>query len=217
MKDSRKVNFDTSVLLNYVYTKLLGEIEENKGSKELVEDSNIYKVIGGKVEGEFKRCCERRSDIYDDLLNWLEENPDLDIYEYDISQRDIQNSPNDTSHVRYDVQCGWSHEERRKQLSDFRRLSQNIGTLELEIINELIDDIYDKFVNEALESELNHLDIGHDAEVIIDAVEIHKRDSIDLLVAIDSDITQNAAKIKDSIKRAESSGLMLQIKEAKEI
>ncbi|WP_276302150.1 hypothetical protein [Halorussus lipolyticus] len=217
MSTSKEVNFDTSVLLNYVYAKLPGEIEEDKGSERLIENSDIYKVIGGKVSGEFERCCERRNKIYDDLLDWLEENPDLDIYDYDISQRDIQSSPNDTSHIRYDVQCGWGHEERRKQLSDFRRLSQNIETLQREIIESLIDKSYPESSNSKLKKELGDLDIDHDKDVIVDAVEIHKKDSIGILVAIDSDIVYNSDRINNRIQSIEGSKLKLQIMKADDV
>lgn len=217
MSTKKEVNFDTSVLLNYVYAKLPGEIEEDKGSKKLIEDPDIYKVIGGKVSSEFRACCERRSDIYDDLLEWLEENPDSDIYEYDISQRDVRNSPNDTSHVRYDVQCGWGHEERRKQLSDFRRLSQNIKAIQKEIKESLIDESYSRFSNKKLKDKLSDLDIKHDRDVIVDAVEIHRTDAIKFLIAIDSDIAHNSDKINRRIQDIEGGSLRLQIMEAENV
>ena len=217
MTATKKVNFDTSVLLNYIYAKLPGDIENDRGSEQLIEDPNVYKVIGGKVSSEFNACCERRKDIYNDLLDWLKENPDSDIYEYDIAKRDVQSSPNDSSHVRYDVQCGWGHEERRKQLADFRRLSQNLETIQKEIIESVIDQSYSRFSNDSLKKELDDLDIDHDKDVIVDAVEIHRRDAINILTAVDSDIAYNSEEINDRIQNVENSSLKLRIMNAEDM
>jgi hypothetical protein len=218
------INFDTSVLMDYVCiqldtavradNRLAGSASESNTTITLIESTDKQCVIGGKVESEFTRLCERHREIYSDLLKWLRNNPNSDIYEYDLTKRDVDYSENDLDHVRYDVQCGWGSDDRRKQLSDFRRLSQDIDTIYEEVIHHHLDEIYQQFSNGGLKRELTDLDLelGHDRDVIVDAVEINSRDGIRLLVATDSDHVNNAAEINECIETAESPALTLRIK-----
>lgn len=211
MCTDEEYNFDTSVLITYIDTKLPGEIRDNDHAASLLEDTSKHRVIGGKAEQELNACCDRREDIYDDLVEWLESNPQSNIFEYDVAARDVHASSNDTSHIRYDIQCGQDGEPRRKQLSDLRRLSQSIETVRRDLIRSVLDHIYPRFSNSDLEAALNDLDIGHDKHIIIDAVEVNRTDSIELLVAGDSDITDNDEEINSRIERVERSALRLKI------
>jgi hypothetical protein len=215
------INFDTSVLMDYVCLKLDAAVRENRLSEgvsddtaEILEDDNRQRVIGGKVEGEFIRLSDRHGAIYADLLQWLRENPDSDIYDYDVTARDVAHSENDVTHVRFDVQCGWESDERRKQLSDFRRLSQDIDTVAEHVLHNLLDEVYKQFSNNELKTELTDpsLDLDHDRDVIVDAVEINDRDGIDILVSADSDLADNESDINDRIERVESDDVVLRIR-----
>lgn len=217
MSSNGDANFDTSVLVNYVYTKLPGTIEEDNETVRLLEDSDLNRVIGGKAEGEFTSLCDRRENIYDDLLDWLDDHPDMNIFEYDIASRPVSASSNDTDHVRFDIQFGWDDESRRKQLSDFRRLSQGMDTIRRDIVRKFLDNIYPQFSNSGLEDELADLDLGHDTEIVIDAVEIHREDSIELLVGADGDLTANDTAINDRISSVEDESLELRILEPSNI
>lgn len=217
MSSNGDANFDTSVLVNYVYTKLPGTVEDDNESVRLLEDSGLNRVIGGKAKGEFTNLCDRREVIYDDLLDWLEDHPEFNIYEYDVSSRPVSASDNDTDHVRFDIQCGWGEEPRRKQLSDFRRLSQGIDTIRRDIIRKFLDGIYPQFSNSELSDELGDLDLGHDTQIVIDAVEIHREDSIDLLVGSDNDLTSNEIAINNRISSAEDQSLELRILEPSDV
>lgn len=209
-----EVNLDTSVLLNYIYANLPGEIEPDEGSVALIDSSDHYCVIGPSANDEFESLCERRFILYNDLLDWLEENPDESIYEYDPTKRGIRTSSNDIDHIRLDIQHGWGDESRRKQLSDIRRCQQEIGLFQELIPEELIDQIYsDLDTNEALFEALRGLDLGKDKHIVIEAVEIHRIDGIGRLVAIDSDITdpENIELINNRIVETESPSLILDI------
>lgn len=72
MSGATQLNLDSSVLINYMNSHLPGDLEEDEGSHRLIEDNSYYLVVGGKVKGEFEALCERRYDLYDDIVNFLE-------------------------------------------------------------------------------------------------------------------------------------------------
>lgn len=212
MNSKQEINLDTSILFNYIYSKLPGNIEEDQGSQRLLELSTFYCVIGPAANDEFDAACDRRFYLYDDLLDWLEENPNEDIYEYDPTDRDIRTSSNDLTHIRYDVQHEWATEPRRKQLSDIRRCKQDLGNFQELLPKELLDHLYKELPeNDDLLDALRNLDLKHDKKIIIDAVEIHREDEIDTLVALDSDITDvgQIEAINEAIQAVESDDLVL--------
>jgi hypothetical protein len=211
-----ELTLDTSVLFNFVYSKLQGEIEEDRGSQRLIETPSFYCVIGPKASGEFSSCCDRRLNLYDDLLNWLMDNPDSSIYDYDPTSRDVQTSSNDIDHIRLEIQHGWGDEPRRKQLSDLRRCMQDLGTFQESIPNLLLDNVYKELAdNEELHNALGGIGMHHDVEIVVDAVEIHREDGINTLVAVDSDITGNdqVEAINEAIQDIEGEDLVLSIQE----
>lgn len=213
MNDTTEINLDTSALLNFVYSKLPGDIEPDKGCQRLIETPSFYCVIGPKANGEFEACCERRYDLYEDLLDWLTENPDSSIYDYDPTQRDVRTSSNDIDHIRLEIQHGWASEPRRKQLSDLRRCKQDIGTFQERVLETLLDSIYEELDdNDELVDGLDGLGLNHDVDIIVDAVEICREDEIDILVAVDSDITEDEQieAVNGVIESIEGSHLLLE-------
>ncbi|WP_435076637.1 hypothetical protein [Halococcus sp. AFM35] len=214
MSGIQTLNLDTSVLFNYVYSKLPGDIETDRGSQRLLESSSFHCVIGPTANDEFDAACDRRFDLYDDLLDWLEGDPSEDIYEYDPTKRDIHTSSNDLTHIRYDVQHGWGTESRRKQLSDIRRCKQDIGNFQDQVPKQHLDYVYVNIAeNEELLNELSGLGLDHDKDIIVDAVEINREDSICVLMALDSDITddEQTEHINQVIRDVESESLVLTI------
>lgn len=204
---------DTSVLLNFIYTKLPGDIEEDQGSIRLLEAKQSFCVIGGKAYDEFTALCDRRYELYEDLVEWLGENPEQDIYKYDPTDREIDTSSNDLSHIRFDVQHDWANDPRRKQLADMRRCMQDIAAFQEALSREYIDEIYRKFENDELVAELGGLELDHDIEIIVDAVEINKQDGIDRLCSVDSDLTaqEQAEAINEAIRKIEGEDYVLAI------
>lgn len=209
-----ELNLDTSVLFNFVYSKLPGEIEEDRGCQRLIETTSFFCVIGPKASEEFGSCCDRRLDLYDDLLDWLTENPDASIYEYDPTQRDVHTSSNDLDHIRLEIQHGWGDESRRKQLSDLRRCKQDLSTYQESVPDTLLDDVYEDLAdNDDLLDALGGLGLHHDIDIVVDAVEIHREDGINTLVAVDSDITgdEQVEAINESIQDIEGEDHVLNI------
>ena len=211
-----ELTLDTSVLFNFVYSKLPGEIEEDRGCQRLIETTSYFCVIGPKANGEFGACCERRLELYDDLLDWLTKKPDASIYEYNPTKRDVRTSSNDIDHIRLEIQHGWGNEPRRKQLSDLRRCKQDLATYQELIPDSLLDDVYEELAdNDGLLDALNGLDLNQDIEIVVDAVEIHREDGIDTLIAVDSDITgdEQIEAINEAIRDIDGECLELTILE----
>lgn len=211
-----ELTLDTSVLFNFVYSNLPGEIEEDRGCQRLIETTSFFCVIGPKSSGEFDACCNRRLDLYDDLLDWLTENPNASIYEYDPTTRGVRTSSNDIDHIRLEIQHGWGNEPRRKQLSDLRRCKQDLANFQELVPDSLLDDVYEELAdNDDLSDALGGLGLRHDVEIVVDAVEIHREDGIDTLVAVDSDITgdDQMEAINEAIQDIEGEDLVLNIVE----
>lgn len=219
MASETSVTLDTSVLLNFVYAKLPGDIEEDQGSIQLLESEQSFCVIGGKAHNEFIKLCDRRYELYEDLVEWLSENPDQNIYEYDPTAREIDTSSNDLSHIRYNIQHDWANDSRRKQLADMRRCMQDLATFQESLPRTYLDDIYEAFENDDLVAKLDGLELDHDIEIIVDAVEIHKRDGIERLSAIDSDLTsqEQTEAINAAIQEIEGEDCVLLILRPEEI
>lgn len=213
MSADQEINLDTSILLNYVYAKLPGDIEDDRGSVQVLDSDRIYCVIGGKADSEFDALCERRYDLYEDLVEWLDGNPTADIYEYDPTSREIPTSSNDLDHIRFDVQHGWANDPRRKQLADIRRCMQDLAAFQDTLPRDRIDKVYKQFENEDLADELIGLGLDHDVDIIVDAVEIHKQDGIEVLTAVDSDITNEdqSDAINEAIRDVEGEERVLMI------
>jgi hypothetical protein len=187
--EREQVNLDTSVLVNYVYTSLPGDIERDRGSARLIDGDGFWTAIGGKANQEFEALCERRYDLYADVLDFLLGNGDS-IFEYDPRDREIHTSSNDRTHFRQDIQMSWHDRDKREQLSILRRINQDLQLYQHRIPNEILDDRFPQQENEALLQRLeDELSVAHDCEILVDAAEIAHQHVVDILVALDSDIT----------------------------
>lgn len=219
MSPETSVTLDTSILLNFIYAKIPGDIEEDQGSIQLLESEQSFCVIGGKAHSEFVALCERRYDLYEDLVDWLSEHPNQEIYDYDPTSRAITTSSNDLSHIRFDVQHDWANDPRRKQLADMRRCMQDLAAYQEALPREYLDEVFDQFENEKLADELAGLELDHDIKIVVDAVEIHKREGIERLSAIDSDITgqEQTDAINEAIRDVETDDFCLLILRPEEV
>jgi len=189
MSETSRHNLDTSVIVNYVYSQLPGDLEEDRGCQRLIDNESFYTVIGGKVNGEFDALCERRYNLYDDVVAYLRDS-DNDIFDYDPRDRDIHVSSNDRSHFRDDIQMSWYDMDKREQLSTLRRCLQDIELYQVQLPEGLINQCFPQQSNDQLLSRFrSDLDIDHDCEVLVDAVEISRQHSVATLVAVDSDLT----------------------------
>lgn len=219
MSDSEKVNLDTSILFNYVFSSLPGDIERDRGSQRIIDSSEYYTAIGGKAESEFKAGCERRLHLYDDAVEYLVSDQG-DIYDYDPKTRDIPTSKNDEKHFREGIQMSWYDKSKREQLSALRRCHQDLGQYQSRVPRDLIDRCFPRQTNSSLLSRLqSDLCIGHDCEIVVDAAEICRQHSINTLVAADTDITdpEHIDRINTAIKELLGSSHILNIVEPDDI
>lgn len=146
-------------------------------------------MVGGKVKGEFDSLCDRRYELYDDIVDFLE-NTGQEIYDYNAQRRGVHLSANDRDHLRRNLQWDWINKNEEEKLSILRRLVQEIELYKLDVLNIHIDDFFSQYTNNDLLNRLERdLDIGHDKDVIVDAIEIAREHSISILLAVDSDIT----------------------------
>jgi hypothetical protein len=184
-----QVNLDTSVLINYIYASLPGDIESDRGSRRLIDDDEFWTAIGGKANQEFETLCERRYELYGDVVSFLLEE-DGSIFEYDPRNRDIHVSDNDRRHFREAIQMSWHDRDKREQLSLLRRINQDLQLYQHRLPTEVINERYPRQENDTLlqrfESELG---VGHDCEILVDAAEIADEHGVRILAALDSDIT----------------------------
>ena len=187
--DEITVNLDTSVLLNYVFSNLPGELEREKGSHRIIDEEAIETVIAGKAKGEFVALCDRRQALYEDIVDVLLKT-DKSIFEYDPYDRDVYTSENDKGHLRDKIQMNWHDRPKREQLDILRRCLQELGLYRTQLPHELIDKQFPAQQNdELLERFRSELDIGHDCEILVDAVELSREYAVETLVAVDSDLT----------------------------
>lgn len=201
-------NLDTSVLVDYLLFQMaerLGvdglrdDIAEPDATASLFEDGTQQLVIGGKVDDEFDALCDRHDAVYEDLLDWVTQNPETALTEYDLSNRSVQTTNNDIGVLRIQIEQQLRGLSTRKQLSQFRRVKQAVQTIEGEI-RERLDREYDQFDDPSLEAELSELGLGHDVAVVVDAVEIADREGIDLLVSVDEGIADNESELNSRIQ-----------------
>jgi len=191
MSEAARINLDTSVMVNYVYSQLHEELEEDRGCQRIIDGESFYTVIGWKANGEFEALCDRRYNLYDDVIAYLRDT-DNEIFDYEPRDRNIHVSPNDRSHFRDDIQMSWYDMDKREQLSTLRRCLQDIELYQVQLPEELIDRCFPQQSNDQLLRRFrSDLDVGHDCEILVDAVEISRQHSVSTLVAVDSDITDS--------------------------
>jgi len=219
MSSELQVNLDTSILFNYVYSSLPGDIEYDRGSQQLIDSDDYHTVIGGKAKSEFLAGCERRLELYDDVIQFLLTSNN-DIYDYNPRNRPVEISPNDETHFRDGIQMSWYDKDKREQLSTLRRCHQDLGQYQMRLPRDLIDQCYPQQENNALLSRLqNDLEIAHDCDIIVDAAEICRNYAINTLIALDEDITDPAhiEQINSAITDIIGTSYIIEIAEPAEI
>jgi hypothetical protein len=197
MSDEVAVNVDNSVIVNYLYSTVLAaetdgdaEFEYDKGCREFFQSSEIYLVAGGKAVSEFENLCERRKLLYEDIEDFIVETGE-GIFEYSLGWEDDSFNSNDQAHLRKGVQMNMHmYETKADQLSVIRRCFQQMGECKRHILNSELEETFDQEHDPELRSEIDaQLDINHDAEILVDAAYIEKKQGVCVLAAIDSDIT----------------------------
>lgn len=199
MSEPTPVNVDNSVIVNYLYSTVLSaatdgdaEFEWDKGSSEYFQSPEIHIVVGGKAIGEFENLCERRRLLYQDIENFIVEKGE-DVFEYYLDWDESDNN-NDEKHLRKGVKMNMHmHESRAEQLSVIRRCFQQMEECKREILQNTIDEIFEQYQDNSLASRINReLNIDHDAEILVDAVYLNKDHNVEILAALDSDITTDS-------------------------
>lgn len=201
-------NLDTSVLVDYLLFRmaeqfgldgLRDDISEPDATASLFEDGTQQLVIGGKVDDEFDALCDRHGAVYEDLLDWVTQNPETALTEYDPSNRSVQTTNNDTGVLRIQIEQQLDGLSTPEQLAQFRRVNQAVQTIE-RAIRERLDSEYEQFDDPSLETELSGLNLDHDVAVVVDAVGIAEREGIDLLVSVDEGIADNESELNSRIQ-----------------
>lgn len=203
-------NLDTSVLVDYLLfqmaerlglDRLRDDITEPDATASLFEDGTQQLVIGGKVDDEFDALCDRHDTVYDDMLDWITQNPETDLTEYDLSNRSVQTTDNDIGVLKIQIEQKLNGLPAPEQLGEFRRVKQEVQTIEREIRKRL-DREYDQFTDSNLETELSGLSLDHDVAVVVDAVGVADHDGVDLLVSVDDGLTDNESELNSRIQTA---------------
>lgn len=200
---------DTSVLTNCLYNLLPDDLEEDVGAVKLL-DSGPPCVISEHVEEEFNRLIDRRYALYADVVDWMSKT-ESEIFDYEPDSRNIHVSYNDRSHFRNDIQMSWHDKPQREQLSDLRRCHQNLDKARDTVI-QMLEDVLNVSVNGELLAHLRGLGIQFDANVVAEAVEIHRQEGISSLVARDNHFTNPSSnsRINEAIRRIENANLELE-------
>ena len=134
LSDISNVFADTSILLNFAQR----EVETDFSSK-IIESDSLEVIVGVAVAEEIESVRERRSDIYEDFIDFVLEEEDK-IGEYSPVSRRIYFDDNDREHIR-DLQrvlLGYdSRAEIQRILRNFTRaVERRIDYIREEIISK---------------------------------------------------------------------------------
>lgn len=220
MTTETEINLDTSVLFNYLYSTVLpdytegdAEFERNRGCREYFETPSVYLVAGGKACGELTSGSERRRLLYEDMADFMLETGE-EIFEYPPHERDVHLSPNDPGHIRKSVKYNLANQPPEGQLSTIRRCHQQLRACVKFVLETAVDDTFEQFEDSDLRDEIDdELDINHDCDILVDAVYICRDHGIDILAALDSDITvqKHQEKLAEVVERELSEPVRLTI------
>jgi hypothetical protein len=192
------VFLDTCVLLNY-----LNRHWEGDRVSTLLEDDCLRHVISETVAKEFDTVCDRRAEIYPDLLAFLVETED-DIQSYDPDDRDLHVGGNDAGHVRelqYELA---QHEGRRQVQVALRRLLRRVELVAEVIIEEFVDAVVEPNPDIDLQFSLGEvIPNSADVKVVCDAAHWQANGELEgegPLVSLDTaDIVDRAASINETL------------------
>jgi hypothetical protein len=127
---------DTGILLNYIQQQWEGD-----KISPLFESPDSVLVISKTVEEEFEEVCNRRADIYPDMLAFLTEEAG-EIAEFDPHEREAWLDSNDRGHIK-DIQFTLAQLDDQREV--LRRLRRYVRSLEARI-TQLRDDYIDEIV-----------------------------------------------------------------------
>lgn len=189
---------DTNVLLNY----LLRDWEHDQSS-DLLEATAYHRITSEHVLDEYNAVCERRREIYPDMLKFLVET-DAGVEEYEVTDRDLELGPNDQGHVQKLMYELLAKEGRREVQRGLRRLVRRITLVHKEVMEDLIDEVTPRQETEFdLELSLGKVvPNSDDVKVVVDAAAWNTSNDPELtLVTMDcGDIVDQAEDINATLE-----------------
>ena len=208
------VFLDTCILLNYVNRYWEGD----KVSALLCDDA-IEHVISESVADEFETVCERREEIYPDMIAFVLEEAE-EITAFDPTERDIWIAENDLGHVR-EIQYELADiaDDNREVLRLLRRFRRNLE----DVIETIKEDLIDTTVAPGGPISLSFrvadvVDNEADVKVICDAAQWAADGGPGVFVTLDSsDIIDNEAAINDVLETEQSGVWTLIISDPRQV
>jgi hypothetical protein len=207
------VFLDTCILLNYV-----NRFWEGDKVSDLLDTDDVEHVISETVAEEFEDVCERREEIYPDMVSFLlEASEDEDISSFDPSERDVRIAGNDRNHVRTIQFELASVDDQREVLRLLRRFLRNLET----VIETVTEDIVDTVVEPCAPILLTFrvADVvpnDADAKVVCDAAQWTADGGPGVFATLDStDLLDNETAINEVLEREESTEWCLTMIEPK--
>lgn len=199
---------DTCVLLNYVYRYWEGD-----KVSDLLQAEDIEHVISDDVADEFDEVCDRRHDIYPDMVQFLVET-DEEISEYDPDDRKPWVAGNDHQHIRtIQFKLASTTSGPREMLRILRRFLRNLDAVISRVSEELIDTVVSPGGSIPLSFSLGDvIDNTADQRVVCDAAQWSADGGSGVFVTLDkSDLVNNAAEINAVLESEKSSDWCLNI------
>lgn len=158
------VFLDTCILLNYLYQPWEGD-----KVSPLLEEDRLEHVISESVAEEFDVICERRKEIYPDLLDFLLETGEK-VETFDPDERDLWIDDNDRNHVRTLLGTLAQREDRREVQAKVRRFIRRLDAQIQRIQTELLDDVVEQNPNLSVQFRLADVVPNRaDVKVVCDA------------------------------------------------
>jgi predicted nucleic acid-binding protein len=158
------VFLDTCILLNYLYQPWEGDKVST-----LLEEERLNHVVSESVAEEFDTICDRRHEIYPDLLDFLLET-EADVETFDPDERNLWIDDNDTTHVRTLLGTLAQLDDRREVQARVRRFIRRLDAQIQRLQTELLDEVVEQ--NPHLELQFRLADVisnRADVKVVCDA------------------------------------------------
>ena len=191
---SAGIFFDTSVLVDFV---LPGG---DRGSGDLISDEQLKVVISNKVESEFGEVPDRKSTLYDDVLNYL-------LSGGEIAEYEGSNLNHNDRGTLEDIRDTFEDSDRVTILNRLRERQREI-TRRQDFINDRIDEVVPRSNNlELLFSLSPIIDNEDDCQVVADASGWSKNGGSGYLTTLDyNDIISQEVDINEAIAEHQSGG-----------
>jgi hypothetical protein len=199
---------DTCILLNYV-----NRYWERDKVSELLSADDVEHVISDAVAEEFETVCERRRDIYSEMVAFLLEQDD-DITSFDPAERGLRTAGNDAEHIRtIQFELADTASDSREVLRLLCRFLRNLDDAVDKVMTEFVDRIADPCGPIMLSFRLaDVVDNTADVRVLCDAAQWSADGGSGVFVTLDStDIIDNEAAINATLEREQSGAWCLEI------